>query len=77
MKTLFPPIDFDAFHREELPRRARRTLYVHFYHPAVFGGVEAGTGFNDVISEQDAVVTKARPETPARDAQPAPTQGGA
>lgn len=53
------------------PGRARRTLYVQFYHPAVFGVVEAGKGFNDVIFDQDAVVPKARPGTSAPRPQPA------
>jgi len=65
----------DSLHAAPPPTgtgRARRTLYVQFYHPAVFGVVEAGTGFNDVIFEQDAVVPKARPEPPVSAAQPAP-----
>ena len=67
----------DALHAAPSPKGAgpaRRTLYVQFYHPAVFGVVEPGTGFNDVIFDQDAVVPKSRPEAPAPGAKPASAQ---
>jgi hypothetical protein len=67
----------DSLHAAPPPsgmERARRTLYVQFYHPAVFGVVEVGAGFNDVIFDQDAVVPKARPAAPATGAQPAPAR---
>jgi len=62
----------DSLHAAPPPRGTgpgRRTLYVQFYHPAVFGVVEAGTGFNDVVFERDPVVPKPRPDLPARDGQ--------
>jgi hypothetical protein len=62
----------DSLHAAPPPRgtgRARRTLYVQFYHPAVFGVVEAGAGLNDVIFEQDPVVPKPKPAT-AQAAEP-------
>ncbi|MEZ4282601.1 MAG: phytanoyl-CoA dioxygenase family protein [Myxococcota bacterium] len=64
----------DALHAAPSPKGtgpARRTLYVQFYHPAVFGVVEPGTGFNDVIFDQDAVVPKSRPEAAAPGEAPA------
>jgi len=56
--------------------RMRHTLYVQHYNPAVFGVVEAGMGFNDVVFEQDAVVPKSTP-TRAAAARPAPMATGA
>jgi len=46
----------------------RRTLYVQFYHPAVFGVVEPGSGFNDVLFDRDPVVPEATPALLARSA---------
>lgn len=68
----------DSLHAAPPPRGsgpARRTLYVQFYHPAVFGVVEAGAGFNDVMFEHDAVVPKALPEMLARESGTPPLQG--
>ena len=55
----------DSLHRAPSQRTGgpgRRTLYIQFYNPAVFGVVEAGCGFNDMILEHDPVVPRATRE---------------
>lgn len=40
----------------------RRTLYVQFYNPAVFGVIEPGQGFNDMLLDVDSAVPRSTVE---------------